>query len=628
MRRSWQIWVAFGTCLAVLLAAMGWISLKALRLEQAEVEARQLEIRARRQAALEQDVRLALYRMDDVLKPLVARESARPYFVYDTFLALDRWRYGDTVKTTERLAASPLLTEDLPHVRVHFQVDPDGRFTSPRAPEPAKRHLVVPKHVSSEAVEEVRAELARLAEIVDRDRLVAMLPEHSPEPVQLVVHSLAQAPQPQIAHAQPGRDSQRQARNYPEYDRRSRAVLQNTLNLMAQSQELNPFADVGLTSTDLGGIPMTPLWIEDHLFLARRVSENRAEYIQGCLLDWPVIRSALLSAIEDLFPAADLRPVADVPEGGAPDLLAALPVRLIPGERPNETVSGSAAVGRLSGEEPPVATQGGLSPIRLSLVVAWGCVLMAAAAVAALLAGVIRLSERRASFVSAVTHELRTPLTTFHMYTEMLAEGMVSDEEHRRAYLSTLRSEASRLSHLVENVLSYARLERGRADGRIEEVPLGQLLKPIERRLADRARRDGMEMVLEADDAALGAVVRVNPSAVEQILLNLVDNAGKYANDAPDKRIHLILQQTDGAVQVRVRDHGPGVSPAAARRLFHPFSKSAKEAANSAPGVGLGLALSRRLARDMGGRLWLDTAVTDGACFVLALPTLLTKPGR
>jgi signal transduction histidine kinase len=242
--------------------------------------------------------------------------------------------------------------------------------------------------------------------------------------------------------------------------------------------------------------------------------------------------------------------------------------------------------------------------------------------VAALVAGVIRLSDRRAAFVSAVTHELRTPLTTFHMYTEMLAEGMVPDPEQQQDYLTTLRAEAARLSHLVENVLAYARLERGRADGRLEHVSLARLLDSIHPRLADRARHDGMEIVVDRDAELLATVVRANPSAVEQILANLVDNAGKYAGAADDKRIHLDFRRTDGAIELRVRDHGPGISRSASRRLFHSFSKSAHDAANSAPGVGLGLALSRRLARDMGARLWLDRTITDGACFILALPAV------
>jgi signal transduction histidine kinase len=139
-------------------------------------------------------------------------------------------------------------------------------------------------------------------------------------------------------------------------------------------------------------------------------------------------------------------------------------------------------------------------------------------------------------------------------------------------------------------------------------------------RLADRAAQAGMQLVVEplAADAA-GAVVRADASAVEQILFNLVDNACKYAASAADKRIHLVAETAAGGGRLKVCDHGPGIPDEDGRRLFRPFSKSARDAANSAPGVGLGLALSRRLAREMGGDLVLEPAA-DGACFVLLLP--------
>jgi len=105
---------------------------------------------------------------------------------------------------------------------------------------------------------------------------------------------------------------------------------------------------------------------------------------------------------------------------------------------------------------------------------------------------------------------------------------------------------------------------------------------------------------------------------VESILFNLVDNAAKYASRAADRRIHLEARAAAGRLEIRVRDHGPGI--AEPERLFRPFSRSAREAAGSSPGVGLGLALSRRLARAMGGDLRLDRTVADGACFDLRLP--------
>ena len=620
MRRSWQIWIAFTLCLAVVLAAMGWISLKALGLERGEAEARRQaeearrqEAKARQEAALEQDVQLALYRMEFALTPLAAQESARPYFVYNTLLPVDR-AYGmvpDAQPGPGGVATSPLLKEVSPDILLHFQFEPDGRLTSPRVPAPAERSLVVPAQIGPEAVREAEARLARVEKIVDRDKLLATLPDDASRPAPVVFVPLAQIPQQREMNTQFQEDSQRRGRNAAEYGRRSQAVKQSA-NMMLYNAGVNQLADVALASTHVGGVPMTPLWAEGNLILARRVRVGKQEYVQGCLVDWPAIKKGLLMAVEDLLPQADLEPVLAAPREEESRMLAALPVRLIPGlegtvpERPSSDAAGSE-------------TDGVFSPIRLSLLVAWGCVLVAAVAVAALLAGVIRLSDRRAAFVSAVTHELRTPLTTFHMYTEMLAEGMVPDGAKQQEYLGTLRSEAARLSHLVENVLCYARLERGRADGRVEDVPLGELIEPIEARLADRARQDGMDVVVEGDEAAFLAVVRANPSAVEQILVNLIDNAGKYAGGATDKRIQLAVRRTDGTLELRVRDHGPGISQTVARRLFRSFSKSAREAANSAPGVGLGLALSRRLARDMGARLWLDKTVTDGACFVLSL---------
>jgi signal transduction histidine kinase len=242
-------------------------------------------------------------------------------------------------------------------------------------------------------------------------------------------------------------------------------------------------------------------------------------------------------------------------------------------------------------------------------------------AVAGLLYGTLALSERRAAFVSAVTHELRTPLTTFKMYSEMLAEGMVPDEQKRRAYLGTLCSEANRLSHLVENVLAYARLERGSARSRIEKTTIGELLDRVQDRLIQRAAQAEMKIVIDSDPAALKTLVHVDVSAVEQILFNLVDNACKYAAPSATERvIHLEALPDTKTLMLRVRDHGQGISAEAARRLFRPFSKSATEAANSAPGVGLGLSLCRRLSRTMGGDLRFNSRVRDGACFELHLP--------
>ncbi len=227
-----------------------------------------------------------------------------------------------------------------------------------------------------------------------------------------------------------------------------------------------------------------------------------------------------------------------------------------------------------------------------------------------------------------MTHELRTPLTTFQMYVEMLAEDMVPDKEQYRHYLKTLQAESARLTHMVENVLAYARLERGRGDGRVESIALGQLLDRVQGRLVQRAESAGMEIVVAGEPAARQQCVRANVSAVEQILFNLVDNACKYAAAAEDKRIHVELRALVAGAEIRIRDHGPGLPPSRRKGWFRSFAKSAQEAAHSAPGIGLGLALSRRLARHTGGELRLEPGEGEGACFSLTLKAGDTSGSR
>ncbi len=612
MKRHWHIWIGFVLCLTVVLAAMGFISLTALRLDRAEADARRAETEVRRQAAWEENVRLALWRMDSVLAPFVAQQSAYPYFAYSAFLPVNR-AYSAMFNPRgggEMLIPSPLLSDPSPNILVHFQFEPDGRLTSPRVPSVGNFKLAVPKHVTEATVGQARAQLAKVESLVDRPRLLAMLPESVPEPIEMIASPLRQTPEQRLAQRQRRMvELQNRGRGAVEFNERNYAFQEQTTNVIAQNRDLsrqNPL----LPSTDVRGVLMTPLWIDGKLLLARRVAAGGREYVQGCLLDWPAIKASLLEVIEDLLPKADLEPIAAAAAEGEARMLAAAPVRLIPGE---PIVTAMALGG------PSAGANGSLSPIVLSLMVAWVCVLLAGVAVAVLLFGVMRLAERRASFVTAVTHELRTPLTTFQMYAEMLAEGMVGDRQQQRHYLNTLRGEAMRLTHLVENVLSYARLERGRTDGRLVSLPVDELIQPVKARLAGYAQRAGMELIMQDDGLAGEATVRAIASAVEQILFNLVDNACKYASTSADKRIHLVLSRGNRAVEVSVRDHGPGVSAAVRRRLFRSFSKSAHEAAHTAPGVGLGLALSRRLARDMGGDLRLDEKVTDGARFVLTL---------
>jgi signal transduction histidine kinase len=257
------------------------------------------------------------------------------------------------------------------------------------------------------------------------------------------------------------------------------------------------------------------------------------------------------------------------------------------------------------------------SPILFSLQIAWVSIALAIVSVGLLLKGAISLSQRRAAFVSSVTHELRSPLTTFRMYTEMLVEGMAADPAKQSQYLQTLYRESNRLVHLVENVLSYARLEKGRYGDR-ETVSIDELVDRTRERLAEHARLAGMQLLVRVESQAGLRLVRVDVSAIERILFNLVDNSCKYARST-DPRIHLDVSSDDRWTRISVRDHGPGIDRRRTRRLFTPFRKTVAEAAKSAPGIGIGLSLSRRLAKAAGGRLVI-VECKDGACLRLEMP--------
>ena len=113
--------------------------------------------------------------------------------------------------------------------------------------------------------------------------------------------------------------------------------------------------------------------------------------------------------------------------------------------------------------------------------------------------------------------------------------------------------------------------------------------------------------------------IKTKPSTIEQILFNLVDNACKYARPATKDQIEISVQPRDRWLRFGVRDYGPGVAPKYKKRMFQPFCKSDQDAANTAPGVGLGLALCCRMAASLGGRLYHEDC-GDGARFVLEIP--------
>ena len=257
MKHARYVWLAFACCSAVVLAAMGWISLTAWRLEQAEsgrARARgrgpaaggggvRKEAETRRQAAIEENVRLALWRIDTTLAPLIAQESARPYFAYRSFLTPDRAyarMFNNDRNGNETLIPSPLLADMSPNILLYFQFEPDGRLTSPQVPLGGNRKLAVPEHADQQRSRRPKTNSLRSASSSTARSCWRCLPDHRPAPVQVVLSPLEQNKEQRLAQqVQRQKDLQQYGRGGVEYQQRSQAVRSSTINAVAQQGQPN-----------------------------------------------------------------------------------------------------------------------------------------------------------------------------------------------------------------------------------------------------------------------------------------------------------------------------------------------------------------------------------------------------
>jgi signal transduction histidine kinase len=231
----------------------------------------------------------------------------------------------------------------------------------------------------------------------------------------------------------------------------------------------------------------------------------------------------------------------------------------------------------------------------------------------------VGFAERRSNFVAAVTHELKTPLTSIRMYGEMLRDGMVSSDAKRAEYYRHITGESERLGRLIDNVLEFSRLERSARPMELVAGDIGPVLHDAAAMLRPHVERGGLTLRVDVDDGL--PPVRFERDALLQIVVNLVDNAVKYAGPGGPGEIVLgAARLDDGRVVVRVRDHGPGVPHEHLGRVFEPFHRGERELTRRTKGTGLGLALVRSLAEAMGGRVMGRNAVGGGFEVDVLLP--------
>ena len=228
------------------------------------------------------------------------------------------------------------------------------------------------------------------------------------------------------------------------------------------------------------------------------------------------------------------------------------------------------------------------------------------------------LARAKSSFVSNVSHELRTPLALIRMFAETLSMGRLKDEEKKQEYYGTIVRESERLTHLVNNILNFSRMEAGKKEYRKQQADLNDVVRGVLETYTHHLQRQGF--VLTTAYSIEPLVTVVDGEAVAEALINLLDNAMKYSRDR--KAITVRTQRLAGELVVAVQDQGIGIAPEHHRRIFETFYRVPSGLVHETKGSGLGLSLVKHIMDAHGGRVDVESTPGSGSTFRLLFPDL------
>jgi signal transduction histidine kinase len=236
----------------------------------------------------------------------------------------------------------------------------------------------------------------------------------------------------------------------------------------------------------------------------------------------------------------------------------------------------------------------------------------------------LTLARQKTDFVSNVSHELKTPLTSIRMFSELLAEGRVSDAAKQRSYLGIITAETARLTRLINNVLDFARIERGEKKYHFQTCDLVELVRGAAETFRPHLEANGFSFECELPEASL--MIEGDRDALAQVVVNLLSNAEKYSNSS--REISLRVERQSAPLphaEVKVLDRGLGVPEGCGEKIFEQFYRAHDSLSSGIQGSGLGLTLARQIARAHGGDVVYEPREGGGSCFALRLPL---KPGQ
>lgn len=229
------------------------------------------------------------------------------------------------------------------------------------------------------------------------------------------------------------------------------------------------------------------------------------------------------------------------------------------------------------------------------------------------------LARLKSDFVANVSHELKTPLALIRMFAETLEMGRIRDESKKQEYYRIIGQESTRLTHLIQNILTFSSMEAGKKSYSFAPTSINVIVTDVLAMYADILTREGFTVDSDLDASIPDAPL--DRDALTEALLNLLDNAMKYAKDG--QWIAVRTRAEPGGFRIEIADHGPGIAPEDRVRVFDTFYRASGTLIHDTKGTGLGLSLVARIVAAHGGRISVDDEPPRGARFILRFQTSL-----
>ena len=228
------------------------------------------------------------------------------------------------------------------------------------------------------------------------------------------------------------------------------------------------------------------------------------------------------------------------------------------------------------------------------------------------------LARLRSDFISNITHELKTPLTSIRMYAESLMMGRVKSDSVQKEYLSVLVNETDRLKRMINNILEFSKMEKGKPEYHFARTNLSSILKESMQEMNYWFEKGQFEVVTELDETIYA---EVDPEKMKQAISNLLSNVIKYSTDT--KKVFIRLFRKSVEVRIEVEDRGIGIPEDKLSRIFEQFYRI--EQKESISGTGLGLTVVKEIIESHHGTISVTSEIGKGSIFSLILPATDTE---